>query len=157
MFDWGNKHRVGECQSIFYMEWAKLLVNNSEKDPNYERALEILKMGVEKKAQPAEALQEYTKKLMNAKAVYDKSNGAKRALVPEVPVKPVKAEPVKEQEGSGVKKFGFYYDLLKPNKHNDEEEYSFEEIRARFHLQVHEKTLKYQNQYSKQIEELKSK
>lgn len=114
-------------------------------------------MGMEKKAQPAEALQEYTKKLMNAKAVYEKSNGAKKVQAPEVLVKPVKAESAKEREGSVVKKFGFYYELIKPNKHNDEEEYSFEEIRARFHYKVHEKTLQYQNQYTQQIEELKSK
>ncbi len=163
MFEWGSRHRVGEFQSIFYMEWAKVLANSE--NPEFEKAVEVLSTGLEKKAQPADVLEEYLKKIVNAKSVYERSNVAKKeqAQVPEekavssVAKLEAAVKAPEQEQTTGKKSFAFYYDLIKPNRHNDKEEYSFEEMRARDHYKNHEKLLKCQSEFNKQLEELKNK
>ena len=161
MFDWGYKHRVGEFQSIFYIEWSNLLV----KAEKFDRAIEILTNALEKKALPLEKLKEQLTNVKQTKLTFEhsKSEQANDCVKPEY--KPIKVGEEKT-ETNVVKKFGFHYDQLLGK--TSEEEFSFEEVRARVYYKAHAESLKYQakfkeeslkNQvkYIEEINELKSK
>ena len=152
MFKWGHNHRIGESQSYYHIEWAKLLV----KSKMFDKAIEVLEGAIAKKASPINILQEYLQVVHDEVKTSLEKGQATSDVVKEVPKASVsEAETIcTTSEKHGHKVFSFYYDLINPNR-KPEEEFSFEEIRARVHYQNHEESLKYEAKYeAKYIDEI---
>jgi hypothetical protein len=153
MFQWGYDHGIGKRLSFFYTEWAAILVNSN----NYDKAIEIVQIGIDSDALPMDSLVRCMSDLKKKKLVYERSHQD----VPnpnKINPKSIETETKKNQtddeidEKPLIKKFGFNYDLIKPDQ-NSEEEFSFEEIRALVYYKNYEEKSK----YIEEINELKSK
>jgi len=150
MFEWGNKYRVGEMHSFFYIEWAKMHANQE----NYEKAIEVLTAGIAKKATPVNKLKDYLeaiKKSQKSNPDLKKTQVAAATVIADNQPE----EDLEANQKPAVKKFAFYYDLVHPQGSN--EEFSFEEIRAKVHYKAYEESLKLREKYIEEINELKSK
>lgn len=130
------------------------------KSQHFDKAIEILKEAIEKKALPIDDLIDHLEKVKNAKRLYEKANPSAKAKEYLSQPKQPKVAKATDDEKPCVKKFAFTYDSIKPNKETGEE-LSFEEIRARVHYKAHEEAeklaAKYQAKFMDDLKELKSK
>ncbi len=161
MFEWGFNHGIGKKLSFFFIEWSNVCL----KANNFDKAIEIIQNGIKSNALPLDDLNEKLKQINRLKSEFEKSNLERTDSTEKLKFDSERSQSraaclnndeTHEKPVGGTKKFWFLYDLIKPDP-KSEEEYSFEEVRARVEYKAYEKNIKCQSKYIEEINELKSK
>lgn len=132
-----NKHKYCVKLGQFYIEYAKIL-EGIDRQKSFTLLRNALKGNLMNKEQ-SKLVEEYLENLRTR--VYEEKNQ--------------NAE-IKEEEKNIQVKFAFSYLMLKPDP-NKEEEFQFEEIRARNYRTIYEVKQNEEQKYKKKIEELEKR
>lgn len=141
MLNWMYEHKYCVKLAQFYIEWSKIL---EPKDK--QKSAQVLSNALKLDLEPEQAclLSSYWNSVSSRfDVVIEESNPSNES------------DDLSANKGL-ILKFAFSYSMLKPDKKKDEE-FSFEEIRARKCYEIYNEKKKTEQFYLSQIDELKQK